>query len=346
MVGDFANAQMVLFGTFKNAKLGGGVLDEGTSDFAIEKVLKNHEIVQGKGMITIPKYVDRPKSKFLLYCDVYKGRIDPYRAAEVTEESQLLKYIEGAIALKDKSISERLRYCADFLTSPEMEVSMDAYREFAKADYKDYMNVAKKLDPERIAGWLRDSKTPSYRYGLYASLLGHCGGPKHAELLNSMVLDPEKRKNASVDGLFAGSIMIQPKESWKFLLSHLDNPKEDFNMRYACIRTIRFLWDQRPDLIDKNELAAAMVAAAKHPDVSDFAIDDLRRWKRWETSKFVLGLFNEKSHNVGVIQRAILRFGLQSPESEAAKFVEAQRKRDLEWVRDTEEILKLETDTK
>ena len=31
-------------------------------------------------------------------------------------------------------------------------------------------------------------------YGLYASLLGHCGTKAHAKLLKSMIEDPEKRR--------------------------------------------------------------------------------------------------------------------------------------------------------
>jgi hypothetical protein len=56
----------------------------------------------------------------------------------------------------------------------------------------------------------------------------------------------------------------------------------------------------------------------------------------------VLDLAGRKTHNVGVIQRAALRFALQSPSATAAAYVREQRKRDPEQVKDTEELLKLE----
>jgi hypothetical protein len=141
-------------------------------------------------------------------------------------------------------------------------------------------------------------------------------------------------------------IMIQPKEGWEFLENMIKDTQRDFNTRYAGLRSVRFLWSQRPDLVDVKTRTRAMLAATQSPDIADFAIDDLRRWQVWDTTNEILGLHAKKSHDVGVIHRAILRFAIQSPRPEAAQFVNVQRKRDAEQVRDTEEILKLETDTK
>src|SRR5262249_53922597 len=152
-----------------------GELESGTTDFIIEKRFKDHPLVAKQTKITLPKYLPPTKSKFVIFCEVYKDQIDPYRGVEVTDKSDLVKYLDRAVELRDRPIGERLRHCFNFLQSPDFDVSMDAYREFAKADYKDYSDMARALSPERIAGWLQDEKTPPYRYGLYASLLGHCG---------------------------------------------------------------------------------------------------------------------------------------------------------------------------
>ena len=117
-----------------------------------------------------------------------------------------------------------------------------------------------------------------------------------------------------------------------------------FNTRYAGLRSLRFLWTQRPDLVDKRDLVRAMMEAAEHSDIADFAIEDLRKWHRWECTDDIIGLSARKTHDAGVIQRATLRFALQSPSAKAAEYVTRQRKRDPEQVRDTEEILKLEAE--
>jgi hypothetical protein len=273
--------------------------------------------------------------------------IDPYRGVEVLPKSDLVRYLKGALTLKDRPLPDRLRYCFNFLNSPELEVGLDAYREFAKADYTEYSDLAKTLPADTIAGWLHDPKTSPFRYGLYASLLGHCGKLDHSKLLRSMIDDPEKRKSSGIDGMIAGYLMLLKKEGHgqeglDFLRGMLDNPKEDFMMRYAALRTARFFWVSRPDVFSRDQLVASVAVLLDQPDMADFAIEDLGKWGRWELTGRVLNLFQKESHNAPVIKRAVLRFALRSPEPRAAEFVRQQRARDPELVNDTQELLRLE----
>src|SRR5207244_3570202 len=75
------NASMVLYGTFKNARAGNpGDFAGGTTDLVIEKVIKPHKIIENKNQITLDKYVPTVgNTKFVIFCDVFKGKIDPYR---------------------------------------------------------------------------------------------------------------------------------------------------------------------------------------------------------------------------------------------------------------------------
>src|SRR5262249_10448454 len=135
LIGDYEQASMVLFGKFTNAKLAndddfGG----GTTDFVIDKKIKDKDNTVGKKkVITLPRYVPKSNSKFLVFCDVYKGKIDPYRGVEIVGGGDIVKYLEGAKSLKTKPLAAKLRYCFDYLDSPELEIALDAYREFAVA---------------------------------------------------------------------------------------------------------------------------------------------------------------------------------------------------------------------
>jgi hypothetical protein len=348
MVEDYSKASLVIYGTFTNARLkdGGGFAGEGETDFVIEQVIKSDPAIKGLKKVTIPQYRNHPKIKFVLFCDVYKGRIDPYRADVVADGSELVEYFTGAVKVKDRPLPERLAYCFPYLNSKEFEVSLDAYREFGAADYKEYRDMAKKLDPQVLIGWLDDPKTPPYRFGLYASLLGHCGkGKEQADFLRRLIENTDRHKGSGLDGMMVGMIMILPKEGWRYVEHDVIlNTKSDFQTRYAALRAMRFLWAQRPDLVEKAALVNGMIEAAEFSDIADFAIEDLRKWQRWEMTDQVLKLAGRKSHDVGVIQRAALRFALQSPAKAAADYVTQARKRDPEQVRDTEEILKLEPD--
>jgi len=266
----------------------------------------------------------------------------------------MAKYLRGALEHKDESIGKRLRFFFDYLDNPDLEISNDAYKEFGNADYKDYKDMAKDLPAERVAKWLKDEKTPAFRYGLYASMLGHCGKEEHAKLLRDLLDDPAKRLGSGVDGMLAGYVMLKPKEGWAYTRDILKDGSKEFMVRYAALRAVRFLWDSRPDLIAQADLKEGVGFLLDQSDIADLAIDDLRKRQCWDLSDRVLGVQNKKTYkgerlaDIPIIHRAILRFALgcqdsKTKNSAAAKaYVDEQRKKDAQMVADAEELLKLE----
>jgi hypothetical protein len=347
LTSEVGQASMVLFGTLKNAKLDpNGGFNDGTTDLVIETVIKSHETLGDKKVITLNRYVPTDgdsKFKFLVFCDVFKGKVDPYRGMQVKADSDIARYLTGALKIKDKDINTRLRYFFDYLDDPDVEVSNDAYKEFGNAGYADYRDMAKTLPPDKIAGWLRDPNTPSFRFGLYASMLGHCGKEEHAKLLRSLLDDPEKRVSSGLDGILAGYTLLKPKEGSEYLNGILKDASKDFTLRYAALRTVRFFWDSRTDVLTRKELLPGVCELLEQADIADLAIEDLRKWQQWQVADKVLGLKDRPSHNVPIIRRAILRFALSCPGNAAAStYVAEMRKKDARMVSDAEELLKLE----
>ena len=341
LVGQFEEAQFVLLGSFSE-----GGLDEST--FVIDRILKPHEFIKGKTEVKIPRNIPVSKTKYIIFCDIFNGKVDAYKGMVVANFSEMERYLDGIMKNKEKSQPERLRHAFEFLNSPELEVAMDAYREFQKADYNDYKEMAKKLPSDRIAGWLQDPKTPPYRYGLYASLLGHCGDKKHAQLLLDMIEDPEKRKGSGLHGLMAAYTMLEPEKGWTMLKDLVRSPDKKFLVRYSALSTIRFLWEYRTDLIHKDDVAArneiikGVAGILNVSDMADFAIEDLRKWQRWEYADEIIGMFDKPGYKTPSIRKSILRYSLQCPTPRAAEFVKAQRARDRDWVEETQELLELE----
>ena len=132
----------------------------------------------------------------------------------------------------------------------------------------------------------------------------------------------------------------------KEMVQSKDKP---FLVRYSGLQTMRFLWENRPDLIDKDEAAAkteivkGVAGVLEVTDMADFAIEDLRKWQRWEYCEKVVGLSGQKNYNTPIIRKSILRYALQCPTGNAQAFVAKQRARDAEWVSETRELLDLET---
>ncbi len=344
-------ASMVLYGTLKNAKdtskEGDG--SEGTTELVIDAIIKNNEVLGESKVITLPRYVPSDKGdwKYLVFCDIFKGKVDPYSGMAVKGESDMAAYLKGAVAVKDEKAEKRLKFFFDYLDNSETEISNDAFKEFGNADYKDYKDMAAGLPAEKLAKWLKDPKTPSYRFGTYASLLGHCGSKdkdKYVTLLKEILEDPERRNASGVDGVLAGFILLEPKKGWEYTKAILNDDKKEFLLRYAALRVARFFWEYRPDVINKKELTDAVTLLIAQGDISDLAIEDLRKWKAFDLTEKVLAIRDTKAYETPIVRRVLLRFALSGVGVNAAakKYVDEQRKKDAQAVSDAEELLQLE----
>jgi hypothetical protein len=345
LTGEVDEASLVIFGSLENASI-----DKNTTDVRIETVVKDNEVRGDKKVVTLPRYLPNNDkgARYLIFCGVFKGNIDPYRGVATKPNSQIVKYLQGAIALKNKPAPERLRFAFDYLDDSDGEVAMDAYKEFANADYKEYRPMAKTLPADKLAKWLQDPDTAQFRFGLYASLLGHCGTEKHADLLKTLLTNKDKQPTSGLDGLMAGYTMLNPKDGWTYTRSLLGNPKEEFMKRYAALRTARFFWSERPDLVPKKDIVSGVCLLLDQGDIADLAIEDLRKWQRWDVAGEVLKFYGQKSHDVPIIRRAILRYALccQDDVPAAKALVAKIRTDDAELVKDAEELLRLEASIK
>jgi hypothetical protein len=256
------------------------------------------------------------------------------------------EYLRGAMQLKGKPGLTRLRFFFDYLDNSDLEISNDAYKEFGNADYKDFKALAKTMPAARIVKWLKSPDTPSFRIGLYASMLGHAGTAKDAAVLKTLLDDPERREGSGVDGLLAAYAMLNPKEGWNYLLAALKNTKEDFMFRYAALRAVRFLHDYRTDVIAKKDLMAGLCILLKQDDIADLAIEDLRKWQKWDYADQVLAVAKTPAGKLAIVKRAILRYCLQCKGVAAATdYAKERRKEDAEGVAEAAELLKIEQET-
>jgi hypothetical protein len=336
---------MVLFGKLSNANE-----KAETVDIDVELVIKDNPARGKANKLTLSRYVDlsltADKDRFLVFCDIFKGKIDPYRGMALKSGTKLPEYLRGALQVKDKPVSDRLKFFFEYLDNADNEISNDAYKEFGNSDYKDFRAMAKDLPSDRVMKWLKSPDTPSFRIGLYASMLGHCGKEADAGVLKTLLDDPERKAGSGVDGIMAGYAMLKPKEGWNYIGSVLKNTKEEFMFRYAALRAVRFLHDYRTDVVSRKNLVEGLVILLEQDDIADLAIEDLRKWKEWDTADRVLAVAKTDAYKQPIVKRAVLRYALQCKGNKAAEaFVEARRKADAKAVEEAEELLKLENDS-
>ena len=350
LLGEVNQAHLIVFGTLSNAQRDPNEFGKGTTDLDIEVVVKDHEVLKNKKKITLPRYVPpdpKNKSKHLIFCEIYKGELDPYRGEAVTADSEIATYLKGAIELKDKDVPTRLAYFFKHFDSADWAVSGDAFQEFSNADYKDVRVAAAKFDADQIIRMLKDPNTSKARLGLLGLLIGHCGkGATHAKPMRALIDDPEVRQATGLDGLLAGYVLLDPKAGLEYVAGIIKDAKVDFLVRYAALRCLRFFWEYRDDVLQKSDVVTAILPLLDQPDIVDLAVEDLRKWEQWDLASKVIGLFDKPTHDASIIQRSLIKYALAAPAScqDCVAFVARLRadEKQAERVRDLEQLLELE----
>jgi hypothetical protein len=348
LASEVAQADFILYGTFGAPKPNPTDSNKGTTDLTIEAVVKTHPMVKGKKVFAVPRLIppDLKPTKYMVFFNVVNGDIDPYRGVAVTPDSPLPEYVKGAIEMRNKDVVTRLRFFFDHLESSDLEVSSDAYNEFAVAEYKEVIELAPKLPAATLLKWLKDPNTRPSRFGLYGFLLGHCGKAADAKAMRALLDDPDKKVSSGLDGMLMGYTLLDKKAGYEYLMKLLADPEKEFLVKHSGLKVLRFFWEYRHEVLTRKQLLDGAAALMAQADIADMPIDDLRKWKAWEMTEAVLGYAKKESHNsLPINRRAILKFALAATwddpkNAAAAAYVEQARKADPDRVKQVEDLLK------
>lgn len=346
---DAANSKFILYGALENARIPSPLPgDEGSTDLVITSTVKSHASVKGKIKIKIPRYVpiDDPDNppQFLIFADIDKGQTDIFRGVSTTPA--VAGYLKGLLAIDARDRIKQLRYCFHFLEHADQEIAVDAYNEFSLASVSELAQASKNLPADKLRSLVQNKKTAPNRLGLYALLLGHCGTPKDALLLRSLIEKEVKRESisSSLEDLLKAYVLLKPKEGWSMLSDLASDFDNIFMIRYSALRTARFFYNNRPDVISQKQVVELYKDMLDQNDMADFFVEDLRKWKNWSLTDRILSLWNKKSHQILIIRRAIVRYALQCPEMQAMKFITDLRKTNPTLVAEVEETLQFEAE--
>jgi len=344
---ELADAPLVVAGTLSNPRTNPAGDDRNAvTDLKVETLLKVHDVARGAKVLTLPRHipVNDPKKppRFLVFIDVVKGQLDPYRGVPLKSDAPV-KYLLGAMKLNPKKPGDSLMYFLKHLDSTDAEVSQDAFKEVTNTDYAVLKTFARQLDPAVFEARLRKGDMTGSRRSLDAFLLGHCGTDRHADLLRGQIDSFPKKAARDLDGLLIGYALLKPKEGLALLRQKTSDPRVEFMARYAALRALRFFWKERPDVLPLAEVRKAVAVMLDQEDITDLVIEDLRRQREVRYLERILALHDRKGFELPIIRRAILRFALTFPKNPKAEpFIERMRAEDPERVKDIEEILKLD----
>ena len=83
-----------------------------------------------------------------------------------------------------------------------------------------------------------------------------------------------------------------------------------------------------------------MSLAISHADIADVAIEDLRKWKRWDHAKLIVSCWDKASHQSDITRQSIVRYALACPSPDARAFLDRACRQDPQLVKDIEAELK------
>jgi hypothetical protein len=337
----FLDAEMIVVGRFQNSVEPNNALPYGQVELVFDRILQTHDSIKEKKSIILGRHI-KSKAQFLVGMELDNGKIEPYRAVAVDAEGEVERFVRGALALRDRSQLARMRFAVDFLHSPCEEVADSARIEIERASYADLRKVAEKMKAGPLVKALQNSKTSRDQCRTFAMLLGHCGTKQDATILRKMIDHCAHNENEILPGYLLVYVLLEPAEGWQYVTKLSVDRKQSFLHRFAALGTIRQLAEDRPDIHDLKKCSAAMANILEVPDIADRAVEDLRKWKRWEHCDAILAMHGKAAYDKAYMRRAILRFALECPTPAAKTFVTVERSKDSQWVADTEELLAIE----
>jgi hypothetical protein len=335
--GGLPQARLIVIGTAQSSAID-PTTGRGSTKFLINAILKNDAALGERKVIELPQYM--PSGQYLIFCDVFRGQLDPYRGVGVTGP-KAIEYVRKTLTLDPKDRSAALQFYAQHFEDPDREVAADAFLEFAKAADADVGAIASKLDAARLRRALTAPGTPAERLSVYAALLGACGTAEDATYLARCLDDTRnERISNAYDGFLGGYISLRPAEGWKRAEALLSDRQQPLPVRLAALRALRYQMgahsERRADVLRCSD-----AVLRKGDDLADIAVEDLRRWKVWDHTPQVLALYQRQDASP-VLKEAIVRFAVQAAEDKqpmAQAFLTERERLEPDLVRDVRQSL-------
>ena len=220
----------------------------------------------------------------------------------------------------------------------ETAIAEDAFLEFAKTSDADILAAKAVLAPAKLQRLLLDPKTPSSRLGVFAMMLGLCGGKDHAATLAAMLKRTDEAVRENYGGILAGYALLDPTAAWAELRAVIADGKRSFEQRYSALGGVKYLQANRAKEC-RAEVLVLYRGLIADAEFGDLAIEDLRRWGWWDLTADVLKRFDAPAQPV-IVKKAVVRYALTCPDDAAKRFLAAVRKSDPTLVEKVEDGLK------
>jgi hypothetical protein len=340
LVQEYQNAQAVIFGRIANPQLEPGFSGKGSTEFHIERIVKDHPDLPRQNMILLSRYLPildaKDPPRYVMFLPEPKKMLEPSSGRQISSAGVLDFLVEFERYRNDPD--QALMFATGYLDHADPAVAEEAFLIFARAEDQRIARLAKHFAPEKFRKLVQTRGLDPERLSMFAYLLGACGTASDADLLRSLIKNPAERNYKSFEGILAGFITMRPQEGWACATDILKNSKSSLLMRYATLRTFRFFYNSKMEQYVPHVLTG-MGLAVQQDDLADIAIGDLRKWKRWDHTRLIVSCYDKKTYQSPIVKNSIVRYALACPLPEARALVERVRRQDPELVRYLQEDL-------
>jgi len=335
------NCKFVVVGRLENAI---NDPDSPSTDLVIDRILKNDPYLNGTKAIRIPKNIPKEDGKlppcYLLFGDFDRGKIHPYRGKPVS--AAFLRYFNGVLDVDDKDTSKLLNYIIDQWDEKDKCIIDEILIELAHIDWNSLQRTASSIPSEKLRKRLSDQDAAiDTRLVTAAVLLGYQGQKNDLPLFRSQIARSSKNTDA-IKAILFGAILVSPQEGWVDLKKMIGNTELPFYSQFACLRVLELIHQQRIAQIPEGDWLEAVARIVNDKDMSDLAIETLRKIKCWKLTDQVVALERRSEFVSPMIRRSMLRYCMQCPDASGKVYVEEMRKAKPDVVEDVEESLKYE----
>jgi len=208
---------------------------------------------------------------------------------------------------------DRLAFFQEYLEDEDWTASSDAYGEFSKAPYADLVAMKDKINHDRIVAWIKDPSVSGQGRRLYLTMLGVCGSPDDAAMVEQMLKLSKRDVNSSPDALIACYLTLRGPSGMRLVDDlFIRNKDAEYSDTYAAITALRFHAEQA-DVIPRPRILESIHLMLDRPELADLVIVDLARWEDWSVMPRLVRLFKEADEQSDWVRVPVLRFLMACP---------------------------------
>ena len=295
--------------------------------FEIVGVLKGKKLVDtGMTFKTQIVGVHPVGQKFLI---MGQGAPDISWTTPVKASERVFNYLQKIRELP-ASGAERLAFFQQYFEDKEKILAFDAYDEFAAASYEDLLKLKDQMQREKLLGFIKSPKTTINRRRLYFTMLGVCGKPEDAKMLEGLIRSDSRKQQAGLDALVGCYLTLVGKKGLPLIEEKfLANEKADYVDLTNVMDALRFHATET-DIISTDDIVPVVRTILDHPDHADIVIEDLARWGDWSVMDKLVKRFKELDEEENWQRVPIATYLLACPKLIAADHIASLKKIDAQ----------------